>query len=512
MWRIGGEGTSGAGAPAATTAPDWRASLRLAAAALLRHPGGRLGRPGSLAVQVAGLSNRAGAFDPLGLTSGFGTVGDLLVAPAARWDATWYLQIAHDGYADTAHAAFFPLYPFLARAVGLPFGSALVGGIVVSLATSLLALAALHRLALIEVGERAARARGLAARVLPRRAVPLGGLLRGAVPRALGRQRPGGPDGPLVVGGRARRAGRGDPQRGRRPARAARAAVVDALAAPAARPARAGPRARRAGRVLSRGWRSPASTASRPSTPRSSGSATSPGRSAARGTARSRRVDGARQLLSGSRVRPCTSRAAGGDPYVNAAHNLELFATLVAIVPMVIGALRRLPRGLRRSTRSPRSRCRSPTRSTPQPLMSLPRFALVLFPLFLWLGWWAARGPAPGRAGRRAAAGPAGCGRPPSSRPGTGSHDPRRPARRARARCSSSRTRARRSRRSSARRGAPVPVEDARAAVLAEIGLLPRPPRRGGRPRRARRPAAALRRGAARRAAAAGPRRSASRR
>jgi hypothetical protein len=29
---------------------------------------------------------------------------------------------------------------------------------------------------------------------------------------------------------------------------------------------------------------------------------------------------------------------------------------------------------------------------TPQPLMSLPRFELVLFPLFMWLGWWTVRG------------------------------------------------------------------------------------------------------------------------
>jgi hypothetical protein len=28
----------------------------------------------------------------------------------------------------------------------------------------------------------------------------------------------------------------------------------------------------------------------------------------------------------------------------------------------------------------------------PQPLMSLPRFLVVLFPLFMWLGWWTSRG------------------------------------------------------------------------------------------------------------------------
>jgi hypothetical protein len=28
----------------------------------------------------------------------------------------------------------------------------------------------------------------------------------------------------------------------------------------------------------------------------------------------------------------------------------------------------------------------------PQPLMSLPRFEAMLFPAFMWLGWWIARG------------------------------------------------------------------------------------------------------------------------
>ena len=28
---------------------------------------------------------------------------------------------------------------------------------------------------------------------------------------------------------------------------------------------------------------------------------------------------------------------------------------------------------------------------TPQPLMSLPRFLAVVFPLWMWLGWWASR-------------------------------------------------------------------------------------------------------------------------
>src|SRR5215469_18717924 len=56
------------------------------------------------------------AFDPPGSTRGFGWLGDVLAAPAARWDAAWYLVIAHYGYHPdlgtftAARDAFFPLY------------------------------------------------------------------------------------------------------------------------------------------------------------------------------------------------------------------------------------------------------------------------------------------------------------------------------------------------------------------------------------------------------------------
>src|SRR4029079_9744569 len=49
--------------------------------------------------------------------------------------------------------------------------------------------------------------------------------------------------------------------------------------------------------------------------------------------------DGARQLLSGARS-PIYFRAAGGDPFIAAAHNLELFAALVVAVPALIGTFR----------------------------------------------------------------------------------------------------------------------------------------------------------------------------
>ena len=49
-------------------------------------------------VLVFGFGPTRGAFNPPGVTRGFGSVGDVLAAPAARWDSAWYLVIAHYGY------------------------------------------------------------------------------------------------------------------------------------------------------------------------------------------------------------------------------------------------------------------------------------------------------------------------------------------------------------------------------------------------------------------------------
>src|SRR6476646_4959472 len=95
---------------------DWRPSVLLALRALLITRV-VLWAVAIAAVEIAGISSRAADFDPSGLTRPFGTLGNLLLAPAARWDSVWYLSIARDGYADAAHTAFFPLYPLLARGV-----------------------------------------------------------------------------------------------------------------------------------------------------------------------------------------------------------------------------------------------------------------------------------------------------------------------------------------------------------------------------------------------------------
>jgi hypothetical protein len=101
---------------------------------------------------VLAFGAHAGPHDPLGATAPFGSFGDTLVAPAARWDSVWYLLIADHGYVTERASEFYPLYPLAARVLGWVFGSSLVGGIVVSLASLLAALYLLERLAARELG------------------------------------------------------------------------------------------------------------------------------------------------------------------------------------------------------------------------------------------------------------------------------------------------------------------------------------------------------------------------
>ncbi len=104
-----------------------------------------------------------GAFNPHGVTRGFGPLGDLLAGPAARWDASWYLVIAHYGYRPdlgsftASRTAFFPLYPLGIRGLsdlGLP---PVLAGVLISLVAFAFALYGIHRLATLELGPSVAR-------------------------------------------------------------------------------------------------------------------------------------------------------------------------------------------------------------------------------------------------------------------------------------------------------------------------------------------------------------------
>lgn len=76
-----------------------------------------------------------------------------------RFDALWYLRIADGGYrAGDGSAAFFPLYPLLVRSVSwLLGGRPLAAGLLVSTLCTWGALAVVHRLTELEIDRQAAR-------------------------------------------------------------------------------------------------------------------------------------------------------------------------------------------------------------------------------------------------------------------------------------------------------------------------------------------------------------------
>lgn len=97
-------------------------------------------------------------FDPSHLTSRLGGLGDVLAAPAVRWDSIHYLAIAQHGYARPGDAVFFPLYPLLIRGFGFLIGSDPLAGVLISAGCLAIALTVLHRLTELELGWRAADA------------------------------------------------------------------------------------------------------------------------------------------------------------------------------------------------------------------------------------------------------------------------------------------------------------------------------------------------------------------
>jgi hypothetical protein len=376
------------------------------------------------------------AFNPPGVTRGFGWLGDLLAGPAARWDASWYLVIAHYGYRPdlgaltSSRAAFFPLYPLGLRALawlGIP---AVLGGVLLSLAALALALYGIHRLTTLElsaVGRATAPRPAIASRPAIARpalgeAARLAVLLTAFAPMALyfsavyseslylalsvgvfwsarqGRWAAAGALGALA--GATRSAG-----------------VV--LALPALILYLYGPREDRAPdfsprRLLAPRYRLRKDVLWLALVPAGlglymgylalvGGDALMPfhvqevwgrhfagpylgiwdGIKAA--------FDGARQLLSFQRHHVYFP-IAGGSPFITAEHNLLLLAFLIAAAVALVGVLRTLPLAygiyVIAALALPLS---YPV--APQPLMSLPRFLLVLFPLSIWLAAWLAARP-----------------------------------------------------------------------------------------------------------------------
>jgi Mannosyltransferase (PIG-V) len=389
---------------------------------------------GAGAVATLGAGPVRHAFDPPGVTSGFGWLGDVLAAPAARWDAAWYLVIAHYGYRPdlgaltASRTAFFPLYPLGLRALSDVGLAPVLAGVALSLAALVAGLYALHRLTTLEVARLGRRVRGggtrthtsllagdtLLAKLDAREVARLAVLLTALAPMAFFFSAVYSESLYLALSvGVFLCARRG---------RWARAALLAALAsatrstgivlmAPIAMLYLYGPREDRpADFPQARGLRQRYRL--RPDAlwvalapvglglymahlALAGGDVLAPfhaetvwnrhfagpyggvwdGAKAA--------FEGLRQLLS-LQSRHLYYPAAGGSPSIAAGHNLLLFAFLLGAVPATIGALRLLPAAygvyVLVALALPLS---YPV--APQPLMSLPRFLLVLFPLTMWL-------------------------------------------------------------------------------------------------------------------------------
>jgi hypothetical protein len=110
----------------------------------------------ALFVFVPNRHPRAARWDDPTLTHDLGAVTDVW----ARWDSVWFLRIAEHGYsaASGAASAFYPLYPLTMAGLGRAlFGHYVLAGILVSLAAAFGSFLLLYRLAEERLGADGAR-------------------------------------------------------------------------------------------------------------------------------------------------------------------------------------------------------------------------------------------------------------------------------------------------------------------------------------------------------------------
>lgn len=87
----------------------------------------------------------------------YGPASDLLFRSLSQWDARWFLQIALHGYEEVPQAAaFFPVYPALVHGVAWATGSILVAGVLVSLVSGAVGAWVLAHIARPLLGARGA--------------------------------------------------------------------------------------------------------------------------------------------------------------------------------------------------------------------------------------------------------------------------------------------------------------------------------------------------------------------
>jgi hypothetical protein len=397
---------------------------------------------GAGTVATLGFGPTRGAFDPPGVTRGFGSLGDLLAAPAARWDSAWYLVIAHYGYRPelggytSARDAFFPLYPLGLHTLSALGPAAVGAGVALSLAAFAVALYCLHRLTTLELAASGRLGGGETARlaVLVTALAPMAFYFSAVYSESLylalsvglflcarrGRWAWVGVLGALAAatrssglvlalpalmlylyGPRADRPPDRDRMRLRRPAAGGRARAL--LSGAGRRLDAFRPRYALRSDIL---WLAllPAGLGLYMAYLGLSGGDTlAPfhaqgvwGRHFAGpygGVWDGARAafEGARQLLSAQRAH-IYYQAASGSPFVAAGHNLMTLAFLLAAVPLFALALRLLPPAY--GVYAIAALALPLSYPVPaQPLMSLPRFLVVLFPLSMALAVWLAARP-----------------------------------------------------------------------------------------------------------------------
>jgi 4-amino-4-deoxy-L-arabinose transferase-like glycosyltransferase len=120
----------------------------------------------SLFVFVPNRHPRAARWDDPSVTHDLGAVTDVW----ARWDSVWFLRIAEHGYdaATGAASAFYPLYPATVGVLGRAlFGHYVLAGILVSLLAAFGSFLLLHRIAEERLGADGARRAVLYLAVFP---------------------------------------------------------------------------------------------------------------------------------------------------------------------------------------------------------------------------------------------------------------------------------------------------------------------------------------------------------
>jgi len=86
----------------------------------------------------------------------YGPHSDLVFGAFAQWDADWFLRVVMHGYDVVATSAFFPGFPLVVRGAAVVTRSAVVAGVLVSIAAAALAAVFLYRIGADAIGKTGA--------------------------------------------------------------------------------------------------------------------------------------------------------------------------------------------------------------------------------------------------------------------------------------------------------------------------------------------------------------------